>query len=80
MNQMDYFFEPKSIAVVGASRNPRKVGHVVFRNFVDGGYKGKIFPVNPNADTLFGVKAHPKVSSIKEKVDLVIITVQLPAF
>ncbi|MFH1978654.1 MAG: CoA-binding protein [Candidatus Aenigmatarchaeota archaeon] len=75
MNQMDYFFDPKSIAVIGASRNPRKIGHVVFRNFIDGGYKGKLYPVNPNAEMLFGTKAYAKVSDIKEPVDLAIITV-----
>ncbi|MBU0530650.1 MAG: CoA-binding protein [Nanoarchaeota archaeon] len=75
MNQMDYFFNPKSIAVIGASRHPRKIGHVVFRNFIESGYKGKIFPVNPNAETMFGMKSYKSVKDIKENVELAVIVI-----
>ncbi|MFH1364020.1 MAG: CoA-binding protein, partial [Candidatus Aenigmatarchaeota archaeon] len=75
MNQMDYFFNPKSIAVIGASRHPRKIGHVVFRNFIESGYRGKIFPVNPNAETMFGMKSYKSVKDIKENVELAVIVI-----
>lgn len=68
-------FYPRSIAVVGASREPTKIGHIVLRNILNGGYQGKVFPVNPSADTILGLKAYPSVSSIGEKVDVVIVAV-----
>ena len=49
---LDNFFSAQSVAVVGVSRDPNKVGHVIFRNFIDGGYQGKIFAVNPNAENI----------------------------
>ncbi|MBI4175750.1 MAG: CoA-binding protein [Candidatus Aenigmarchaeota archaeon] len=75
MNQLDYFFSPKSIAVVGASRNPSKIGHVVFRNFIEGKFKGRLYPVNPNAEELFGHKCHKSILEIKGRIDLAIITI-----
>ena len=47
---MDKFFKPKSVAVIGVSRDPNKVGHVIFKNLLDSDYKGKVYAVNPNAD------------------------------
>ncbi|MFH1444885.1 MAG: CoA-binding protein [Nanoarchaeota archaeon] len=75
MPQLDYFFNPKSIAIIGASRNPIKIGHVVFRNFLEGKYEGKLFPINPKAEELFGLKAFPSILNVKEKIDLAVITV-----
>jgi len=75
MEQMDYFFNPKSIAVIGASRHPRKIGHVVFRNFIESGFKGKLYPVNPNAEEMFGRKAYKTVKKIPGKVDLAIVVI-----
>ncbi|MEM5812094.1 MAG: CoA-binding protein [Candidatus Aenigmatarchaeota archaeon] len=78
MNQLDYFFNPKSVAIIGASRDPKKIGHVIFRNFVEGKFSGKIFPINPNAEELFGHKCHPTVLEVGEKIDLAVITVPAP--
>lgn len=72
---MDGFFSPKSVAIIGASRHPKKVGHVILRNFLEGKFKGKVFPVNPNAKEIFGVKCYPSVLDIREKIDLAVITV-----
>lgn len=72
---LDKFFSAKSIAVIGVSRDPRKVGHVIFRNFVDAKFGGKVFPVNPNAEEILGHKAYRSVDSIREKIDLAIISV-----
>ncbi|RLI95777.1 MAG: hypothetical protein DRO99_05365, partial [Candidatus Aenigmatarchaeota archaeon] len=49
---MKLFFNPRSVAVIGASTHARKVGHVIFRNFAEGPFKGKVFPVNPSAGEL----------------------------
>ncbi|MCX6815590.1 MAG: CoA-binding protein [Candidatus Aenigmarchaeota archaeon] len=72
---LDNFFSAKNIAIVGVSRDPRKVGHVIFRNFIDGGYKGKIFVVNPNAEDILNHKAYKSILNIKERIDLAIIAV-----
>ncbi len=78
MNQLDYFFKPKSVAIIGASRDTKKIGHVIFRNFVEGKFAGKIFPINPNAEELFGHRCYPTVLSVDEKIDLGVITVPAP--
>ena len=69
------FFYPNAVAVIGASRNPTKVGHVIFRNFFEGSFRGKAFPVNPNAEEIFGQKTYPSVLDIPGKIDLAIITI-----
>lgn len=66
---------PKSIAVVGASRTPGKIGYTVLRNLLEYGFKGKVYPVNPNADEILGLKAYPSVSSIPDDVDVAVVTV-----
>jgi len=71
---MKYFFNPRSVAVVGASRNEKKIGHVILRNLTQG-YRGKVYPVNPKSDEILDLKCYPKVSSIPGNVDLVVISV-----
>ncbi|MBI4177664.1 MAG: CoA-binding protein [Candidatus Aenigmarchaeota archaeon] len=67
-------FSPSSVAIVGASRDPKKFGNVVLNNFMLT-FKGKIYPVNPKVDEIMGLKCYPRVSSIKDKVDLAVIIV-----
>ena len=66
---------PKSIAVIGASRNDRSIGGRLFGNLLAGGFTGPVFPVNPNASFVHAVKAYPSVLEIEDSVDLAIITV-----
>ena len=73
--KLDSLFNPKSIAVVGASRNSSKTGNKVVRNLILSGYKGKVFPVNKEAEEILGHKAYKKVSDINEDIDLVWIRV-----
>ena len=61
--------------VVGVAREPGKVGHFVFRNLLDGGFAGTIWPVNPRADEILGHKCYPNVSSLPGTPDLAIIAV-----
>lgn len=75
LDELKCFFEPKSVAVVGASRNPLKFGHSLLRNLLDLEFKGKIYVVNPNADEILGLKAYPRVDSIDEDVELAVIIV-----
>lgn len=72
---LENFFKPNSMAVIGASREEGKVGHSVLKNILQYGYKGKVYPVNPKAKQILGLKTYPRVSKIKNKVDLAIIIV-----
>ena len=72
---MTPFFAPESVAVIGASREPEKPGHVIFRNLLENGYEGKVYPVNPAADELFGHKVYDKITDIEGPVDLAVIVV-----
>lgn len=66
---------PKSVAVVGASRNPIKVGHAVLKNIIEGGFAGEVIVINPNADEILGVKCYKSFSEYKEEIDLSVIVV-----
>jgi acyl-CoA synthetase (NDP forming)/GNAT superfamily N-acetyltransferase len=69
------FFEPHSVAVVGASRDSNRLGHLLFRNILDGGYRGTVYPVNPSAHSVAAVKAYDSLEAIPESIDLAIIVV-----
>ncbi len=69
------FFNPKSIAIVGASRQKSKVGYELLASIMGAGYKGKIYPVNPQADTIEGLKCYPALESIQQVPELVIIII-----
>ena len=75
MLNLSNFFKPKRIAVVGASRNPNKVGHVIFKNIIDGGFDGETIPVNPKTHNIFNRISYGSVRKIPRKVDLAIIAV-----
>ena len=67
--------QPHSVAVIGAGRNPQGIGHAVVRNLIDGGFKGTVYPVNPNVDTLLGLACAPDVEAIEGPVDLAVLAV-----
>jgi acetyl coenzyme A synthetase (ADP forming)-like protein len=73
MNNLDAIFSPESVAIVGASNTPGKVGHDIFANILRGGYTGTLYPVNPKARSILSVKAYPTISEIPDPVDLAII-------
>ena len=75
---LEAFFAPESVAVVGASRNERGLGHTVLKNMLDAGFLGRIYPVNPKADYVLGLKVYPDLMSIPDKVDLVVVVVPQP--
>ncbi|MFN4227939.1 MAG: acetate--CoA ligase alpha subunit [Candidatus Ratteibacteria bacterium] len=72
---LEFFFKPKSICLVGASTNPEKLGFKILKNIIDGKYNGKIFPVNPNADTILNLRCYKNVSEIPDLVDLALIVI-----
>lgn len=73
--ELNNFFKPESIAVIGASRNPAKIGHVIMKNLIDGGFKGVIYPINPEAKEILRYRSYKSVSWVSEKIDLAIISV-----
>lgn len=72
---LDSLFNPASIAVIGASRDPKKVGYAVLNNLIRFDYKGQIYPVNPSGEEIIGLKSFSKVSDISKKIDLAVIAV-----
>lgn len=68
-------FKPESIAVIGASRSHLKIGYETLLNTLVGGFRGKVYPVNPEAVEIMGLKAYPSVLAIKDEIDLALIVV-----
>jgi len=75
MKQLDYFFNPKSVAIIGASHTPGKIGYAVLANFIGAGFKRKIYPVNPDTRPILGLKVYKSVLDIPDDLDLVVISV-----
>ena len=76
---LESLLSPQTIAVLGASRTPGKVGHEVVANLINGGYQGTIVPVNPKADEILGLKCYHDLKEYDGKVDLGIVVVPLKA-
>ncbi len=75
---LDAFFKPKSVAVIGASRESRKFGHVIFKNFAGSEFEGKTYPINPKADNIMGSKVYPNLQEIPDEIDLAVIAIPAP--
>jgi len=77
---LEEFFTPKSVAVVGASTSPEKLGYAVLENLVNGGYVnvGKVYPINPKADEILGQKAYPSVLDVPDDIDMAVIVIPYP--
>jgi acetyltransferase len=72
---LDNFFNPKSIAVIGASRTPGKVGYDVLKNLIQYGYQGVIYPINPEASEILGLKAYPSILDVSDEIGLAVVVV-----
>ena len=70
-----YLFEPRSVAVVGASHNPAKIGYKILQNIVEGGYQGRILPVNPRGGEILNLPVCTSLEEAGRELDLVITTV-----
>jgi len=75
---LEKFFDPKSVAIVGASTQKTKVGYEILENMIKAGFPGKIYPVNNKAEEILGLKCYPELPSIGEVPDLVVIVVPAP--
>jgi len=74
-HQLDTFFKPKNIAVIGASKDSRKIGHAALKNILISDYECEIFPVNPKEKEILGEKCYKKITEIPGTVDLALISV-----
>jgi len=74
-HDISYFFNPKSIAVIGASETAGKVGNTVLNNIIKSGYKGKIYPINPRSDEICGHNCYKSVLDVKEDIDIAIFVI-----
>ncbi|WP_093659832.1 acetate--CoA ligase family protein [Streptomyces wuyuanensis] len=72
---MRRLMQPRSVAVIGASNEPGKIGNSVMRNLVDGGFPGEIHPVNPRADDILGRKAYKSVTDVPGEVDVAVFAI-----
>lgn len=72
------FFNPGSIAIVGVSSDPQKVGHLVVKNMLAQGFTGELYLIHPTDTELFGKKVYPSLSSIQKQVDLIVFAVPAP--
>ncbi len=72
---LDALFKPSSIAVIGASRTPGKVGHEVLRNILTSGFRGRVYPINPNAREVLGLPCYPRVLDVEGPIDLGVVAV-----
>lgn len=73
--QLDSLFKPDSIAVIGASNTPGKIGHSVVKNLIESEFQGKIYPINTKEDVIQGIKAYPTVADVPGSIDTAVVTV-----
>ncbi|MDY6844354.1 MAG: CoA-binding protein, partial [Thermodesulfobacteriota bacterium] len=70
----DAFFNPKRLAMIGATPNPDKWGYMILSNIINGGFKGEIYPVNPKHDKILDIKCYPSIAEIPSTIDLAVIS------
>jgi acetyl coenzyme A synthetase (ADP forming)-like protein len=75
LRAMNRIMKPNAVAVIGASNEDGKIGNSVMKNLINGGYKGKIFPIHPKADEIVGLKAYPSVKDVPGDVDVAIFAI-----
>lgn len=78
MTELDMILRPKSVAIIGASRSVDKIGHILVKNMLDSGFQGKIFPVNPNAEEILGLRCYKDIQQISDEIDLAVIAIPAP--
>jgi acetyl coenzyme A synthetase (ADP forming)-like protein len=73
IKRLDRVFKPKTVAIIGASATPNKIGNVLVKNFYDARFQGRVCPVNPKYEEILGYRCYPKIADIPGKVDCAII-------
>jgi len=73
--KLDNFFKPKSVAVIGASKNTTKIGHAALKNILISDYECKIYPINPKEEEILGLKCYKNLANVPGTIDLVLVSV-----
>lgn len=76
---LDAIFQPKNVAVVGATENPGSVGRTLLWNLISSPFGGAVFPINPKRSNVLGIKAYPNIQSLPESIDLVVVVTPAPS-
>jgi acetyltransferase len=72
-DQLDVFFHPKNVAVIGATETPGSVGRSILSNLIASPFGGPVFPVNPKRSSVLGIKAYKSIADVPEQVDLAVV-------
>jgi acyl-CoA synthetase (NDP forming) len=75
LRDLDLIFNARSVAIVGASSNSEKLGYEILNNLINMGYEGPIYPINPKADEVLGLKAYPSLSDVGKPIDVIAVIV-----
>ncbi|MHA1595550.1 MAG: acetate--CoA ligase family protein [Candidatus Baldrarchaeia archaeon] len=78
LNCLDKLFNPKSVAVIGVSEEPRKLGYQCLKALLMDGYEGRIYPVHPRLKQLMGLRVYNSLDEIEDEIDLAVIAVSAP--
>ena len=73
---MQEFFNPKSVAIIGASNDETKLGGMLVKNMLNAGFKGKLYPINPKGGEIMGLKAYANITDVKEPIELAVVAVK----
>src|SRR4030088_1528015 len=75
VEQMNRIMKPRAVAVIGASAETGKIGNSVMKNLINGGYQGQIYPINPSADEIMGLKAYKSVKDVPGDIDVAVFAI-----
>lgn len=75
ISNLDALFRPRSVAMIGASASPGKLGYDILYNLIHAGFSGPIYPVNPKADQLLGLTVYKDIASLPAPVDLAVVVI-----
>ncbi len=77
-SDIKYLFEPRSVAVIGASHDQRKIGYKVLDNILSGGYQGRVYPINPRGGEILGLRGYRDVKEVEDEIDVASVAVPAP--
>jgi acetyltransferase len=75
VKNLEYFFNPRRVAVIGASEDKSSIGYAIFKNLLGKGFRGSVYPVNPAMEAVQGVEAYPTITDIQREIDLAVLAV-----
>ena len=77
-NGLEALFRPRSVAVIGASRDEHSIGAAILHNLIEFGFSGPVYPVNPSTHSVHAMRSYPSIVEVPEQVDLAVVVVPAP--